>query len=99
MDYPELGWTMMGLIWLAIALYVLSLVRQTWKDQLVRCPETGAVTRILCQQAARPGLPAVIEVERCGLWPEKQACLRTCLSRVREFPEGFRTDARGLRPF
>jgi hypothetical protein len=99
MDYTTLGWIFIGFIWLAVALYVASLVRQLWKEQLVRCPETGAVTLIRHQQAARSGMPPVIEVERCGLWPDKQACLRTCLLRLRDIPRGLRTDARGLRPF
>ena len=99
MDYSTAGWVLLGLIWFAVALYVIVLMKRVWQDQLVRCPETGAVTLIRIQQVARSGMPSFIDVERCGLWPDKQACMRSCLSRRRDIPRGLRIDARGLRPY
>jgi hypothetical protein len=98
MDYPTAGWALIALVWLALALYVLWLVWPAWKDRLARCPETSAVTLIRIRRVARPGMPSFIDVEQCGLWPDKQACLRTCLVRRSDIPR-LRTDSRGLQPF
>ena len=99
MDYPTLGWVLLGLLWLALALYVISLVRRIWHDELVRCPQTNAVTLIRIQRVAQAGAAPVAGIERCGLWPEHQDCARNCLAHRSEWPRAGIVKGRSLQPF
>lgn len=96
MDYPTAGWILIALIWLAIALYVVWMIGPAWKDKLLRCPDTGSVALVGIRQFARAGKAPGIEVERCGLWPDKQGCERGCLQHYGESSSGLRVDGRGL---
>jgi hypothetical protein len=98
MDYSLAGWTIIVLIWLSIGVYVHWLIGPALKDKLMRCPETNAVTLVGVSHSARLGKGSRMEVERCGLWPEKEQCARGCLARYEETPNGLRIDSRGLDP-
>jgi hypothetical protein len=96
MDYSTIGWILIALIWASIAAYVFWMIGPVWKDKLLRCPDTGAVALVGIRQVMRAGKAPAIEVDRCGLWPEKQGCDRGCLSQFGETSPGLRVDGRGL---
>lgn len=99
-DFAIAVWAVGIAAWLAFALYVLWISRQVWKDRLMRCPETGAVTLVGVECASPDtGNAPRLTVRRCRLWPEKADCARGCLARYGETPPGFPCSLHALRPF
>ena len=112
-DYSLWVWGVGIAAWLAFVVYVYWIARQVWKDRLMRCPETGAITLVGVEYASlRTGVegPSVnsdrpsprspaLTVQRCGLWPERASCSRSCLARYEETLPGLAVNLDSLRPF
>ncbi len=99
-DFATVGWTLGTAVWVALALYVSWIVRRVGKDRLMRCPETGSITLVGVEPAARhAGREPEVTVRRCVLWPEKMGCARGCLARYRETSPDYRINLDALRPF
>ena len=100
MDFATVGWTVAIAAFLALALYVGWIVWRAQRDRLMRCPETGSITLVGIEPAARgDGKAPGVEVQRCGLWPEKQDCDQGCLARHEETAPGHKVNLHALRPF
>ena len=100
MDFSTLGWIVGVVAALALVLYVFWMIARVWKDRLMRCPETGAITLVGIEPAARQdGQAPAVAVQRCGLWPEKRQCTQGCLARYRETSSGYKVKLSALRPF
>ena len=95
--FDTAGWILMAALWLVVVLYVYRIVRRIWKDRLVRCPESGAVT--LIRTAPRTGDAKEPEVEHCALWEDREGCAQGCLARHPETVAGHRVNLQSLRPF
>ena len=100
MDFATVVWAVGIAAWLAFFLYVFWIARQVWKDRLMRCPETGAITLVGVEYASPGnGNAPKLTVQRCGLWPEKAGCARGCLARYGDTLPGFLDSLRALRSF
>jgi hypothetical protein len=100
MNTETVGWM---LVLLGLAAFVgLSywLIRMASRGQLMRCPETGAVSIVQVAPTAddkRKG--SALRVTQCDLWPQKKGCAQGCLARHAETGPGFHVNLDALRPF
>jgi len=79
------------LLWLIVTLS---------KGQVMRCPETGAVSFVCVAQIASSGRKAPnVMVSRCNLWPERKSCAQGCLARYGKTRTGLQVNLEALRPF
>lgn len=101
MEMTTVGWLAALAVLVVGAFYVYRLTGRLSKDRLMRCPETGAIALVGVERRSSPdGGGRDVEVEHCGLWPEKAGCAQNCLERYDETSPGVvpvNTDA--LRPF
>jgi len=79
------------LLWLIVALS---------KGQVMRCPETGAVSfvRVAHAPGGKREMPEVV-VRQCNLWPARRGCAQGCLARYWETANGLQVNLDALRPF
>jgi len=83
-----------------VGVFMLWLIVVLSSGQVMRCPDTGAVSFVRVAQApeGRRETPKVI-VSQCNLWPARKGCAQGCLVRYWESKSGLQVNLHALRPF
>jgi hypothetical protein len=97
----------MGVIeWVAVLAGLVAVGGLFWwmiagvsRAQMMRCPDTGAVSLIYVAPAAGAEKTHQVMVAHCDLWPQKKDCTRGCLARYGEAAPGWQVSLNSLRPF
>ena len=99
-NFAAVGWVIGVTVMGVLAWFVYTWIQWLSRDRLMRCPETGAVTLVGVEPVICGGQKtAALEVQRCGLWPDRINCDRACLARYGETAAGYRVNIDALRPY